>query len=217
MFQSVIALKMIIIISRSRGGIRQGDPVSWTRFARMMRIDLHGSPTVECDDPILISATKVRKSKNTSSFPAVRVWPWGRWRKRNTICFNEMKMGDSSVSDPTSAIKQTSSAPARPRTKPNRAARTDTCLFLCDEVPVLMFVRSHPFRPSMMRMKITELPEASDKHDSNNENTLTWADLEWWEVQMNNWYWRYSTISQIPINNANHKSHDHLKLDDKNQ
>ena len=68
-----------------------------------------------------------------------------------------------------------------------------------------------------MRMKIAEFRKGSDEHDSNKDCTITWADLEWWEVRMNDRYRRYSTLSQVQINDTNHESRDHLTVDDNQQ
>ncbi len=100
------------------------------RLARKTRLSLQCWSTVDGDQPISISPTKIRKSKNTSYVSAVRVHPCGRRENCNTMYSSESYIMEEAPFDSSSDIRRAISVPPRPKIKPIRAARTDTGTFV---------------------------------------------------------------------------------------
>ncbi len=85
MFVSLIVKKINVIISRTKGGIKDPEADSCTQFDRSMRLSLQWQLSVEDDQLMRISPTKTMKSKNTSSVPAMRIDTRGRRDDCNTM------------------------------------------------------------------------------------------------------------------------------------
>ncbi len=122
MLESLVARNTIIIISQAKGGINESEAVSCTRLARKTRFFLQCCPTADGDQPIHTSPIKIRKSKNTSSIPAVRVHPCERLNNFNTMYSSESQVIKEAPSAPSSEMTQASAASKWPITKPTWAA-----------------------------------------------------------------------------------------------
>ncbi len=128
--ESLVARNIIIIISRARGGINEREAASCTRLARKTRLSLQRWPTADGDQPIRTSPTKISKSKNTSSVPAVQMHACGRLDNCNEIYSRESHVMEEAPSASSSDIRRAISVPPCPKINPIRAARADTETFV---------------------------------------------------------------------------------------
>ncbi len=123
MLESLVVRNTAIIISRAKGSIYDSEAGSCTRLARKTRLSLRCCPTANGYQPIRTSPTKIKKSKNTSSVPAVRVDPCERLDNHNTMYSSESQVIEEAPSASTSEMTRPSAVSTWPKTKPERADR----------------------------------------------------------------------------------------------
>ena len=122
---SLLSRNGFILISRAKGGINEREAVLCTKLAWKARVSQQWWITADGDQPMRTSPTKIRKSKNTASVPAVRIHPCGRIDKCNTMYSSESQILEEAPSASSPDIKWVSSVPPWPKIKPIRAARAD--------------------------------------------------------------------------------------------